>query len=90
MDNLIQKDEFEKLKEAFERKTKEVEIIKKISSQINKTLDTKFIAKALLEAMDEFFGFKYSMILLLDEKMEKLNVLATHGYENKGIGASVK
>ena len=90
MDNLIQKDEFKKLKEAFERKTKEVEIIKKISSQINKTLDTKFIAKALLEAMDEFFGFKYSMILLLDEKMQKLNVLATHGYENKGIGASVK
>ena len=90
MDNLIQKDEFEKLKEAFERKTKEVEIIKKISSQINKTLDTKFIAKALLEAMDEFFGFKYSMILLLDKKMQKLNVLATHGYENKGIGASVK
>ena len=90
MDNLIQKDEFKKLKEAFERKTKEVEIIKKISSQINKTFDTKFIAKALLEAMDEFFGFKYSMILLLDEKMQKLNVLATHGYENKGIGASVK
>ena len=30
------------------------------------------------------------MILLVDEKMQKLNVLETHGYEIKGIGASVK
>ena len=44
----------------------------------------------MLNAMDEFFGFKYSMILLVDEKMQKLNVLETHGYEIKGIGASVK
>ena len=61
-----------------------------ISSQINKTLDVNLIASAMLNAMDEFFGFKYSMILLIDEKMQKLNVLATHGYEIKGIGASVK
>ena len=26
----------------------------------------------------------------VDEKMQNLNVLATHGYEIKGIGASVK
>ena len=44
----------------------------------------------MLNAMDEFFGFKYSMILLVDEKMQKLNVLASHGYDIKGIGASVK
>ena len=90
MDKLIQKDEFENLKKVLERKTKEFEIIKQISSQINKTLDVNFIASAILNAMDEFFGFKYSMILLVDEKMQKLNVLACHGYDIKGIGASVK
>ena len=90
MDKPLQKDEFENLKKVLERKTKEFEIIKQISSQINKTLDVNLIASAMLNAMDEFFGFKYSMILLIDEKMQKLNVLATHGYEIKGIGASVK
>ena len=84
------KDEFEILKKVLDRKTKEFEIIKQISAQINKTLDVNLIASAMLNAMDEFFGFKYSMILLVDEKMQKLNVLATHGYEIKGIGASVK
>jgi len=90
MDKPLQKDEFENLKKVLDRKTKEFEIIKQISSQINKTLDVNLIASAMLNAMDEFFGFKYSMILLIDEKMQKLNVLATHGYEIKGIGASVK
>jgi len=90
MDKPIQKDEFENLKKVLERKTKEFEIIKQISSQINKTLDVNLIASAMLKAMDEFFGFKYSMILLVDEKMQNLNVLATHGYEIKGIGASVR
>ena len=90
MDKPPQKDEFENLKKVLDRKTKEFEIIKQISSQINKTLDVNLIASAMLNAMDEFFGFKYSMILLIDEKMQKLNVLATHGYEIKGIGASVK
>ena len=90
MDKYSQKDEFENLKKVLDRKTKEFEIIKQISSQINKTLDVNLIASAMLNAMDEFFGFKYSMILLIDEKLQKLNVLATHGYEIKGIGASVK
>ena len=90
MDKHSQKDEFENLKKVLDRKTKEFEIIKQISSQINKTLDVNLIASAMLNAMDEFFGFKHSMILLVDEKMQKLNVLATHGYEIKGIGASVK
>ena len=90
MDTPIKKEDFENLKNILERKTKDFEIIKQISSQINKTLDVNLIASAMLNAMDEFFGFKHSMILLIDEKMEKLNVLATHGYEIEGIGASVK
>ena len=38
MDKPPQKDEFENLKKVLDRKTKEFEIIKQISSQINKTL----------------------------------------------------
>ena len=38
MDKPLQKDEFENLKKVLDRKTKEFEIIKQISSQINKTM----------------------------------------------------
>ena len=43
----------------------------------------------MLSLMDEYFGFKHSMILLVSEDKKYLNVLKTYGYENKGIGAKV-
>ena len=36
----------------LERKTKEIEIIQQVSSEINKTLDIDLISKAMLLAMD--------------------------------------
>ena len=44
----------------------------------------------MLSSMNEFFGFKYSMILLVSNDKKHLSVLETHGYENKGIGAKVE
>ena len=82
--------QLDKLNQKLERKTKEVEIIQQVSSQINATLNLQNIANTMLELMDEFFGFKHTMILLLEEKKQILNVLATHGYEDQGIGAKVK
>ena len=71
--------QLDKLNQKLERKTKEVEIIQQVSSQINATLNLQNIANTMLELMDEFFGFKHTMILLLEEKDATLNVLATHG-----------
>ena len=71
--------QLDKLNQKLERKTKEVEIIQQVSSQINATLNLQNIANTMLELMDEFFGFKHTMILLLEEKEQILNVLATHG-----------
>ena len=78
------------LTKRLERKTKEIEIIQQVSSKINATLDLENIAKAMLGLMDEFFGFQHAMILLLDEGEEALRVLATHGYDEEGVGARVK
>ena len=52
MDKPPLKDDFENLKKVLDRKTKEFEIIKQISSQINKTLDVNLIASAMLNAME--------------------------------------
>ncbi len=78
-----------KIMDLLERRTKEVEIIKQISGQINKSLNLSVIASTMLSLMDEYFGFKHSMILLVSEDKKCLNVLETYGYENKGIGAKV-
>ena len=81
--------ETKKIMDLLERRTKEVEIIKQISGQINKSLNLSVIASTMLSLMDEYFGFKHSMILLVSEDKKHLNVLETYGYENKGIGAKV-
>ena len=82
--------QLDELKKLVERKTKEIEIIEQASAKINATLDLEIIADAMLISMDEFFGFQHSMILMLEDNGETLSVLATHGYGNKGIGASVQ
>ena len=72
------------------RRNKEIEIIEKVASQINKNLDLDKIAKTMLVSMDKYFDFKHSMILLFDQTESFLKVIATHGYEDEGIGAKVE
>ena len=74
----------------LERRNKEIEIIERVASQISKTLNLDAIAKTMLISMEEYFGFKHSMILLLDSSESVLKVIATHGYKEEGIGAEVK
>ena len=74
----------------LQRRNKEIEIIEKVASQINKTLNLDAIAKTMLISMEEYFNFKHSMILLIDNSESVLKVIATHGYQEDGIGAEVK
>ena len=75
--------------EQLERRNKEIEIIERVASQISKTLNLDAIAKTMLVSMEEYFNFKHSMILLLDNTESVLKVIATHGYKDEGIGAEV-
>ncbi len=80
----------DKLNADLARKTQEVHIIQEISSEINTTLDLDTILAKMLSSLDKTFDFKHSMVLLLNESGEKLNVAASHGYPEAGIGAEVK
>ena len=88
-DQMIESDA-KTLAEQLERRNKEIEIIERVASQISKTLNLDAIAKTMLISMEEYFGFKHSMILLLDGSESVLKVIATHGYKEEGIGAEVK
>src|ERR1051326_1476036 len=81
--------ENQKVIDDLNRKTREVKIIQEISSEINSVLDLDSILSSILISLDRTFDFKHSMLLLLNESNETLIVTASHGYEEKGIGAKV-
>jgi signal transduction histidine kinase len=72
------------------RKNKEVEIILKISTETKAALAVNKIAITLLASMAEIFGFNHSMILLLEEDLDILRVVATYGYESHGVGSTIQ
>lgn len=80
----------EELNQKLHRKTREVEIIQSISAEILNTLDLDQIFERIMKVMDEVFGFKHALILLLQEGTEILKVVASRGYEEVGIGARVE
>ena len=78
------------VKRLLERRNNEINIIEKVASKINKSLDMDAIANTMLESMHRYFDFEHSMILLVDENEGSLKVIATYGYDDQGIGAEVK
>jgi signal transduction histidine kinase len=79
----------DELNKSLSRKTQEVRIIQEISREINATLDLDEMLAIILKSMDETFGFRHSMILLLDEQKGVLRVAASRGYRDAGLGAEV-
>ena len=78
------------LNDRLSRKTREIQIIQSISSEISSTLDIDRIHEIVLGSMDEVFGFHHSMVLLADESGGELRVTASRGFAQTGVGASVR
>jgi PAS domain S-box-containing protein len=71
------------------RRTVEARILQHVSSLINSTLHLDRIFDIVLTTMDEIFGFRHSLILLLDDSGETLTVVASRGYDEPPTGAKV-
>lgn len=78
----------EHLREKLAQKTEEVEVLRHIAASLNSTLDLNQLYDIVLRTLDEFFGFRHSIILLL-EGADTLRVVASHGYENQPLGGTV-
>src|SRR5947207_6472415 len=72
------------------RKTAELQVLQRVSSQINSTLDLEEIYDAALRTMGELFEFHHANILLLDPGADMLTVVASRGYENQAVGGRVR
>lgn len=71
------------------RKTEEIRIIQRTSTDLNSTLDLEEILEIILHSMDAVLGFKHAMVLLADAEAQMLTLAASRGYENAGVGAEV-
>ena len=60
-----------------------------VSERINRACDLESLLAASLEALDEYFQFAHTSVLLYDETSGRLTALASRGYGERGIGAEV-
>lgn len=82
--------EEKRLIEKLERRIREMRILKSIACKINASFDLNFTLHSLLQNLDEFFGFKHSMVLLTSAGDPFLTVFASHGYGDGSTGAKVR
>jgi adenylate cyclase len=67
----------------------EVRGLQWVSDRINRERNLESLLHAALEALEEYFTFRHTSVLLYDEPCRKLVTLASRGYGESGIGAEV-
>lgn len=77
------------LEAQLKRKTDEIGILTRVAADLNGTLELAPLLDTILVSMDEVFGYSHSMVLLWDATREVLEVSASRGYDEAGIGAEV-
>ena len=75
--------------EEFAGKGEDIQVLRQLSSEVNSTLNLQEIYDILLRTLDQLFGFRHAIILLLDDSGETLRVVASRGYEDSRIGTRV-
>jgi putative methionine-R-sulfoxide reductase with GAF domain len=60
-----------------------------VSDRINRTRDLETLLQVVLEALEEYFGFMHTAVLLYDDASRQLLTLASRGYGPSGVGAEV-
>ncbi len=60
-----------------------------ISDRINRAPDLETLLHDVLEALEQYFQFSHTSVLLLDEPRRRLVAMASRGYGRSGVGAEV-
>ena len=72
------------------RRAAELQILQRVASEVNATLDLEEIYDIALGTMGELFEAHHAIILLLEPDGQTLRVVASRGYENQAIGGRVR
>ena len=68
----------------------EIRGLQYISEQINRATGLDSLLDIVLQALENYFEFEHSMVLLHDECTGKLVTMASRGYGTSGVGAEVE
>jgi adenylate cyclase len=60
-----------------------------VSERVNRAATLESLLGAVLEALEEYFHFSHTAILLHDEANQRLTTIASRGYGESGVGAEV-
>jgi adenylate cyclase len=60
-----------------------------VSERINRSVGLESLLRGVLEALEEYFSFSHTAILLHDEANHRLTTMASRGYGESGVGAEV-
>jgi hypothetical protein len=60
-----------------------------VSERVNRAADLEALLDVVLEALDEFFHFSHTSVLLYEDASRRLVTMASRGYGQSGIGAEV-
>ncbi|HZT76583.1 MAG TPA: GAF domain-containing protein [Vicinamibacterales bacterium] len=74
---------------SLDGKRTEIRGLQWVSERINRATDLESLLSSVLAALDEYFGFAHSVVLLHDETRQLLTAIASRGYGPSGIGAEV-
>lgn len=67
----------------------EVRGLQFVSDRINRAADLESLLDVVLQALDEYFHFSHTLVLLVDESRERLVTMGSRGYGESGVGAEV-
>jgi adenylate cyclase len=64
-------------------------LLAELSARLGRCPDLDTLVAATVDGLYELFGYRHSLLLLLDEEGSRLYTIASRGYETEGIGSEL-
>lgn len=64
--------------------------IAELSGRLGRCPDLDTVVEAAVAGLAELFGYEHSLLMLADEDAARLYTIASHGYDDQGVGSEVE
>jgi len=60
-----------------------------LSARLSRSGDLDTLVEVTVDGLAELLGYEHTMLLLVDEHRQRLYTIASHGYDDEGVGSEV-